>query len=225
LPRLKNKPSYLLLQNGWGSTQEAKNILPQQTPVYSGIIMTGLERLSPSRMHVHVHADAIQTGSLFGESADEIEPLIAVSKRGFFPFHYESEIEPVMLTKLIYNICLNPLGALQRKTYGELLSDEPTLELMGKISGEGIGVLGATRGFCRFADGKEYVRGVLVPKLASKVAAHRSSMLQDLEAGRRTEIDYLNGAIAAMGRAHSIATPHNDRIVSLIRAAEGKIPS
>jgi 2-dehydropantoate 2-reductase len=45
-------------------------------------------------------------------------------------------------------------------------------------------------------------------------------MFQDVEAGRRTEIDYLNGAAVRMGHARGIATPYNDVISNLIRARE-----
>ena len=45
-------------------------------------------------------------------------------------------------------------------------------------------------------------------------------MLQDIEAGRRTEIDYLNGAVVRMGQGRGIATPANDAVASLVRARE-----
>ena len=141
-------------------------------------------------------------------------------KSGFIPFVYEADIEPIILTKLIYNICLNPLGALRRCTYGELMTNEETLGIMSEVADEAFKVLKAARGFSRFTDGKSYVHGELVPKWLGKVGPHRSSMLQDLEAGRKTEIDYLNGAICAMGRQFAIETPHNDAIVLQIQAAE-----
>lgn len=53
-----------------------------------------------------------------------------------------------------------------------------------------------------------------------KAAAHRSSTLQDVEAGRRTEIDCLNGAVVHMGQRHGIATPANDAVASLVRDRE-----
>ena len=45
-------------------------------------------------------------------------------------------------------------------------------------------------------------------------------MLSDLHHGRRTEIDFINGALSALGRKHRIATPVNDTIVSLVHALE-----
>jgi 2-dehydropantoate 2-reductase len=48
----------------------------------------------------------------------------------------------------------------------------------------------------------------------------KPSMLQDLEHGRATEVDVVNGGVAARGRAHGIATPFNDRVVELVHAME-----
>ncbi len=69
-------------------------------------------------------------------------------------------------------------------------------------------------------NGARYVDDVLTPFVVPKAAAHRSSMLQDVAAGRRTEIDYLNGAIVRMGSAHGIETPFNQALVSLIHARD-----
>jgi 2-dehydropantoate 2-reductase len=209
----------LLLQNGWGTADEARQVAPKGTPVFSGILMVGLERLSPSHMHIHAYGDATRVGSLFGEDKKALQAIFDAPRPGFIPFAYETDIQPIILTKLLYNICLNPLGALRRMTYGELMTNEETLRLMSDIAEEGIAALKAARGFALFASGEVYVRSELVPKWLAKVGPHRSSMLQDLEAGRKTEIDYLTGAICAMGRQSGIATPRNDAIVRDIRAA------
>lgn len=73
---------------------------------------------------------------------------------------------------------------------------------------------------CLAASGVDYVENSLLPLVIPRGAAHRPSMLQDVGAGRRTEIDYLNGAAVRLGHAHGIATPCNDVISHLIRASE-----
>jgi len=221
MPVLAAKPpALLLLQNGWGTADEAKNIMPVGTPIFSGILMVGLERKSPVHMHIHAYGDATHVGSMFGDDKKILGPLFNLPRPGFIPFEYEAQIELIILTKLIYNMCLNPLGALRSCTYGDLMRNEETLGIMCRIAGEAIKVLKAVRGFSRFTDGEAYVRGELVPKWLAKVGQHRSSMLQDLESGRKTEIAYLNGAICAMGRQSGIETPNNNAIVRQIEAAE-----
>ena len=221
MPAIKAKPpTLLLLQNGWGTADEAKAVIPKGVPIFSGILMIGLERRNPTHMHIHAYGDATRVGTLFGADRELLKPVFDLPQPGFIPFRYDDDIEPVILAKLLYNICLNPLGALRRATYGELMTNEETLRIMSDIAEEGVKVLKAARNFTRFAGGDGYVRGELVPRWLAKVGPHRSSMLQDLEAGRKTEIDYLNGAILAMGRQFGVATPCNDAIVQQIRAAE-----
>jgi 2-dehydropantoate 2-reductase len=59
-----------------------------------------------------------------------------------------------------------------------------------------------------------------VERLMALSANSKPSMLQDLEAGRATEVDVVNGGVAQRGRAHGIPTPLNDRVVELVHAME-----
>ena len=63
-------------------------------------------------------------------------------------------------------------------------------------------------------------RDVFYGRLVPSTAAHRSSMLQDLDRGRRTEIDAINGAVAARGAARGVAAPANEALTHLVRARE-----
>ena len=69
-------------------------------------------------------------------------------------------------------------------------------------------------------NGLHDVEGTLIPVVIPRAASHRSSMVQDLESGRRTEIDYLNGAIVRMGHEVGIDTPFHQSVVALIHARE-----
>ena len=108
-------------------------------------------------------------------------------------------------------------------TYGELMSNQHTRQLISRVADETIRVIQAERKVALAQDGEEYVEKSLTPFVLPKAAAHRSSMLQDVEAGRRTEIDYLNGAVGRMGKDQGIATPYNDAVSSLIRAREASV--
>jgi 2-dehydropantoate 2-reductase len=59
-----------------------------------------------------------------------------------------------------------------------------------------------------------------VQAVLEKTAANRNSMLQDLERGRRTEIDFINGAISRLGKQLSIETPWNDAVVGILQGFE-----
>lgn len=210
----------LLLQNGWGSADEARAVLPTGVAVFSSIMMIGIERRTPTHVNVNVQASPIRVGTLFALPADTMRTVVEQGQRGFLPITYEDSIEPAILNKFLFNTCLNAIGALTKMTYGELVGNEHTRRLIGQVADETIRVIQAERSHALAKDGADYVEKLLTPFVLPKAAAHRSSMLQDVEAGRRTEIDYLNGAVGRMGTLHNIATPFNDAVSGLIRARE-----
>ena len=196
------------------------SVLPAGAAIFSSIMMIGIERRSPTHVNVNVVASPIRVGTLFASAPDRMKEAVERGKEGFLPITYEDNIEPAILNKLLFNTCLNAIGALTKMTYGDLVSNEHTRHLITNVADETIRVIQAERKLALARDGAEYVEKLLTPFVLPKAAAHRSSMLQDVEAGRRTEIDYLNGAIVRMGKGNGIATPCNDAVASLIRARE-----
>lgn len=210
----------LLLQNGWGSADEARAVLPGQVDVFSSIMMIGIERRSPTHVNVNVQASPVRVGTVFGAAPQGMKDAVARAQAGFLPITYENEIEPAILNKFLFNTCLNAIGALTRMSYGELVSDGHTRRLITAVAEETLRVVLAERHFPLAPSGAVYVEQTLTPFVLPKAAAHRSSMLQDVEAGRRTEINYLNGAVVRMGLKHGMATPANDAVASLVLARE-----
>jgi 2-dehydropantoate 2-reductase len=210
----------LLLQNGWGSADEARAVLPTGVPVFSSIMMIGIERRSPACVNVNVQASPIRVGTLHGSAPELMQDAVRRGQAGFLPITYEHPVEPAILNKFLFNTCLNAIGAITRMTYGELLSNVHTRHLIKQVADETIRAVRAERQAEVALDGDSYVEQTLTPFVLPKAAAHRSSMLQDVEAGRRTEIDYLNGAVVRMGQRHAVATPANDAVACLVRARE-----
>lgn len=213
----------LLLQNGWGSADEARALLPDGVAIFSSIMMIGIERRSPTHVNVNVQASPIRVGTLFAAASERMREAVALGQRGFLPITYEDDIEPAILNKFLFNTCLNAIGAVTRMTYGELVTHGPTRHLIAHVADEAIKTIRAERGLALAQGGADYVENSLTPFVLPKGAAHRSSMLQDVEAGRKTEIDYLNGAIVRMGKAQDLATPYNDAVASLIRARDAGV--
>ncbi len=219
-PTSQAPKAVLLLQNGWGSADEARAALPAGVPVFSSIMMIGIERRSAAHVNVNVQASPVRVGTLFGAEPGPMRDAVARGQAGFLPIRFEDEIEPAILHKFLFNTCLNAIGAITRMSYGELVSNAHTRHLITQVADETIRVVFAERQFPLATDGATFVDQTLTPFVLPKAAAHRSSMLQDVEAGRRTEIDYLNGAVVRMGRRHGIATPFNDAVASLLRSRE-----
>lgn len=120
-------------------------------------------------------------------------------------------------TKLIFNAATNPVGALTGLSHGRVCEQPELRALVSRLVAEGVAVataLGIT------LDGDPEA---LVDHAAKVAYDHRASMLQDVAAGRRTEIDSLNGGIAAYGASSGIPTPLNEAIVALVKGLEATL--
>lgn len=117
-------------------------------------------------------------------------------------------------TKLIFNAATNPVGALTGLHHGAASYFEPTARLFQDLIDEGRAVAEAS-GIELHGDPEEMVR-----KGAQAPGRHKASMLQDVEAKRPTEVDFLNGAIARYGKEAGVATPLNEAMFRLIRGLE-----
>jgi 2-dehydropantoate 2-reductase len=171
-------------------------------------------------VNVNVQASPIRVGTLFGAAPGLMQDAVQRGQAGFLPMAYEEPVAPAILNKFLFNTCLNAIGAITKMTYGELVSNQHTRHLITQLAEETIGVIRAERQHELATSGRSYVEHSLTPFVLPKAAAHRSSMLQDVEAGRKTEIDYLNGAVVRMGQEHGIPTPVNDAVTHMVRARE-----
>ena len=210
----------LLVQNGWGVAQETRRRLDKSLPVYSASVITGFEKFEPRGIEITAHADDIKIGCLFEPRRSEVESVVKEFKCGFVPVSYDEDIARTLLNKLMYNLCLNPLGALLGCTYGELALNKCATDLMSKMAEEGVNCIKAGLEIECWNSGDEYVYGELLPKLIPLTAAHRSSMLQDIRSGRKTEIQYINGAIVSLASQKGLRVPVNETIVNLIESLE-----
>ncbi len=147
---------------------------------------------------------------------EEIERLADACTRAGMPTEAVTDARPAQWRKVVFNAATNPVGALTRLTHGRGCE---RLDLRAVISGlvdEGRAVAAAQR-ITLDADPEEMIDHAAKPDVAYD---HKSSMLQDVEARRPTEIDYLNGGIARFGRELGVPTPLNDAITALVKGLE-----
>lgn len=117
-------------------------------------------------------------------------------------------------SKLIFNASTNPVGALTLLHHGAATSFPPTGELFNALIEEGEAVARA-HGIQLHGDPRD-----LVLKGARAPGKHKASMLQDVLAGRQTEVDFLNGAIVEWGEKAGVPTPLNRALWALIKGLE-----
>jgi 2-dehydropantoate 2-reductase len=148
--------------------------------------------------------------------AAEIERLADACTRGGMPTAAVADARGAQWRKVIFNAATNPIGALTGLTHGAVCERPPLRRLVSELVDEGKAVA-AAQGIVLDADPEELIDHAARPEVAY---GHKASMLQDVEARRQTEVDYLNGGIVRFGRRHGVATPLNEAVVALIKGVE-----
>jgi 2-dehydropantoate 2-reductase len=148
--------------------------------------------------------------------AQEVERLADACTRGGMPAKAVADARGPQWRKVIFNASTNPIGALTGLTHGRVCEDPALRSLVSALVDEGKAVA-AAQGIELDADPEELIDHAARPDVAYD---HKASMLQDVEARRPTEIDYLNGGIVRFGEEHGVATPHNRAIWALVRGLE-----
>jgi 2-dehydropantoate 2-reductase len=118
--------------------------------------------------------------------------------------------------KVIFNAATNPIGALTGLTHGRVWEDSGLRPLVRALVAEGKAVA-AAQGIELDADPEALIAHAARPDVAYD---HKASMLQDVEARRPTEIDFLNGGIVRFGDEYGVATPLNRAIWALVKGLE-----
>jgi 2-dehydropantoate 2-reductase len=220
LQRLAPRAPVVVCQNGWGGAEPFAAALGAAR-VYGARVITGFVRRAPERLEVTAHAEPVAVGSLFGAPPEAAEPLCAALRAGGLPAETTPRLAELLWAKLLYNGCLNALGALCGVRYGALGASPHARAVMRDVACETFAVMAAAGYRTRWPDADAFVRS-LYGELLPPTAEHEPSTLQDLRAGRRTEIDALNGAVVRLGEVHRIAVPVNRTLCELVRFLEAR---
>jgi 2-dehydropantoate 2-reductase len=202
------------VQNGIGN-EEA--IAPHVARVIRGTTFPAGKLVEPGHVQWDVKGDT--TIGPFEPSParpDEIERLADACTRAGMPTEAVPDARGPQWRKVIFNAATNPVGALTGLTHGRVCERPDLRRLVSGLVDEGKAVA-AAQGIELDSDPEVLIDHAARPDVAYD---HKASMLQDVEARRQTEIDYLNGGIARFGREHGVPTPLHEAIVALIKGME-----
>jgi 2-dehydropantoate 2-reductase len=169
----------------------------------------------------HVQWD-VQGDTTLGPFEPQPAPFAAVQQladactRGGMPTTAVQDARGPQWRKVIFNAATNPVGALTGLTHGRVCERPDLRALVSGLVGEGKAVA-AVQGIELDSDPEDLVDFAARPEVGYD---HKASMLQDVEARRSTEIDYLNGGIVRFGREHGVPTPLNEAIWALVKGVE-----
>jgi 2-dehydropantoate 2-reductase len=206
--------SVATVQNGLGN-EEA--IAKHAERVIRGTTFPAGKLLEPGHVQWDVKGDTT-LGPFEPRPApfDEIARLADACTRAGMPTTAVRDARGPQWRKVIFNAATNPVGALTRLTHGRVCEDAELRRLVSGLVDEGKSVA-AAQGIELDADPEDLIDHAAKPEVAYN---HKASMLQDVEARRPTEIDYLNGGIVRFGAEHAVPTPLNRAIWSLVKGLE-----
>jgi len=218
-PYIKDTTYVLLAQNGYGNYETASKYITAHHLVLGRVIF-GAVTLEPGISQVTVIADDV----LIGQpeqliDALQLQKLAEVFSQAGIPTQVSPNIMDFVWAKIIYNSALNPLGAILEVPYGKLAEMDWSRQLMDQIITEIFNVLEALDQPVPWTDANAY-RSSFYQQMLPSTAAHRASMLQDIQQGRKTEIEALNGAVVRLGERLGVETPVNRVITWLIQCKE-----
>lgn len=156
----------------------------------------------------HTYGDRFSLGEPDGSDSERCRRLADIFKAAGFDAPVLPDIRNELWLKLWGNLCFNPISALTRATLDVVTTQADLRSLCVRMMTESKEVATAF-GVTFRVDLEKRIRG------ASRVGAHRTSMLQDLEGGRPLELDALVTAVQEMGRFVRIETPYIDVVLAL----------
>ncbi len=217
--RLARHGHAISLQNGLGNVERLAAVFGAERSLAARVIFGG-EITQPGRVRVTVEAEPLLIGHPSGGRDPGAERWAAVLDAAGVSCHATEDIVAALWGKVFYNAALNPLGALLGFNYGRLAEDEQLRRVMDRVIDEAYAVARAEQVLLRWQSAAEY-RGHFYGKLLPPTVEHRSSMLQDLERGRPTEIDAICGEVVRRGDVHGIDVSANRVLLALVKARSG----
>lgn len=203
----------LTLQNGVGNFEVLDKAFPGKALL--GTTTNGALALEPGRVR-HTGVGQTLLGEADGSSSEralQVASVLEKMKAG--PVQVVNNAVGCVWSKLIINAAINAPATLLRVRNGELPATEPGKALIHEVVEECLKVVQA-RGITLIFDDPE----THVVAVCRATAPNINSMLQDIRAGRRTEIDFINAALEREGERLGIPTPVNRTLAQLIQSLE-----
>lgn len=212
-PLITDSTPVLTLQNGIGNVEIISEVIGSER-VLVGITNQGATSLGPGWVR-HAGKGETVIGRLDGKIPVELRSLRELFNKVGLETRVSKDIKAFLWSKLIINVGINALTAITRLKNGKLLEFESTRRILEAAVNEAIRVVKKKRLKLIYDDPLSKVEAV-----CEATANNISSMLQDVLKKKRTEIDFINGAIVRQAQGAGIAVPVNTLLTHLLKAIE-----
>jgi 2-dehydropantoate 2-reductase len=206
----------MTLQNGLGNDEAVARHVARER-VIAGVSTLPSDLIGPGRVRSHGEGGSKIYPAYGGDTgfAQEVADLLTA---GGLPTVLEPDIRAAIWSKAIFNAAMNALCALTRRTPGFLGAHEEARALIRAVVLEGVRAAQASG----VAIEAEPILDLTVVSVTDH-ADHEASMLQDVKAGRRTEVDAINGAIVRAAQAAGVTVPVTETLWRLVKLEEAKL--
>ena len=202
----------LTLQNGLGNSEILQAELPG-AQVLAGTTSEGATLHSPGVVR-HSGPGETVIGACVPAHAMRAAEVCTLFRHAGLHCTTAADVAAIVWSKVVVNCAINPLGALLAVPNGRLLELPGARQLLAETASEAAAVARACGVALLYGD-----PAAKAEQVCRATAANRCSMLQDLEAGRRTEIDSINGAVARRASDLGLAAGCNAMLAGLVRSA------
>ena len=213
-PVLTDKTVILTLQNGI-DTEDRLHARFQRDCVVGGVAYIYSKIAEPGVID-HYKKGAVAIGELMGHESPRLLAIRDVFAAAGIPCHLSKDIRRTKWEKMCWNCVFNPMTVLIDDHVAKALDHPEMTGVIRQIVGE-VAAVSAAMKVPLPLDMPERV-----VKATQEIRDIHTSMYDDWKAGRRTEIDYLNGFIVRMGRELGIPTPVNEALTAMIKTMTEK---
>ena len=206
----------LTLQNGLGNDEAVARHLARDR-VIAGVSTLPSDLVGPGRVRSHGEGGSKLYPAFGGDTAfaRRVADLLTA---GGLPTHLEPAIQAAIWSKAIFNSAMNTLCALTRRTPGFLGTHEESNALIRAVVLEGVAAANASG----IGIEPQPILDLTIVSVTDH-ADHEASMLQDVKAGRPTEVDAIAGAIVRAAQAAGVAVPVTETLWRLVKLEEAKL--
>lgn len=210
---ISDKTFILTLQNGIGNVQVLDDYFGPER-VIAGVTNHGATLLGQGHVRHAGKGDTI-IGMSKGKTLGPVKDAANILTKSGLETKISKDIDSIIWSKLVINVGINALTGITRLKNGMLIKNGGARDILRNAVQEAVKIIKRKRIKLAYDDPIQKVESV-----CKATNANVSSMLQDVLNSKRTEIDYMNGAITRQGKALGIPTPVNEVLTNLIKTIE-----
>ncbi len=212
---VKSGAFVLIIQNGIGTEKLVAKALNTTKVLRATTCMGALITRSGE---VTITGDGLtEVGTHYPENHESVESIVNILKEAGFNVRSSDNIDGVVWTKTVVNCGINPIGALTGMKNGDVYSNLVLRDLVVRLVQETARVADALNISLTTENPIRYTLGT-----AKATSENINSMLQDILARKKTEIDSITGEVIRIGQELGIETPVSETVYALIKAIESK---